>query len=54
MTRALIGLDKRDSGRVVLDGKEIAKNSPIKARLAGMGLVPENRQTEGILTQHVR
>ena len=45
----MFGIDKREAGKIVMDGKEIKKNSPIAARAAGLGLVPENRKEEGIL-----
>jgi ABC-type sugar transport system ATPase subunit len=49
MTRALFGIDPRTGGTVTLDGKPVRKDSPVAARLAGLGLVTENRKEEGIL-----
>ncbi|WP_079545426.1 sugar ABC transporter ATP-binding protein [Christensenella massiliensis] len=49
MTMALLGMDKRLEGSVVLDGKEIPPNSPLIARESGMGLVVEDRRKGGIL-----
>ncbi len=48
LTRALMGLDKRVSGSVRVGGIELPPNDPVKAREAGMGLVPEDRKLDGI------
>jgi ABC-type sugar transport system ATPase subunit len=49
MTLGLFGADKRTAGTITIDGKNIGKNSPVVARAAGMGLVTENRKTDGLL-----
>jgi ribose transport system ATP-binding protein len=48
---ALFGLERRIEGRVVLDGKEITPRSPRDGIEAGIGLVPEDRKTEGLMMQ---
>ena len=49
MTLGLFGADKCLSGTVAVDGKTIGRNMPNTARAAGMGLVTENRKTDGLL-----
>lgn len=49
MTQALFGIDRRLSGTVTLNGKEIPDHDPVAAREAGMGYVVENRKDFGIL-----
>jgi ABC-type sugar transport system ATPase subunit len=48
LARALIGLDRRIEGSVVLDGSKLAKDDPPLACRIGFGLVPEDRKLEGI------
>lgn len=47
--RILFGADKRESGRVVLNGEEIATNSPKQAVKHGIVLLPEDRKNQGAL-----
>lgn len=47
--RAILGIDKIDSGKISLYGKEITNKSFRDAIRKGMGLVPEDRKKEGIL-----
>jgi len=49
MTLGLFGADKRSAGTVTLGGKNIEKDSTAAAHAAGMGLVTENRKTDGLL-----
>ena len=49
MVRALFGIDKKDSGRISIDGEEVSINSPGEALKAGLGLVPEDRQLQGLI-----
>lgn len=48
LCRALFGLDKPDSGRVWLDGREVRIGSPREAVAAGLALIPEDRQRTGL------
>jgi ABC-type sugar transport system ATPase subunit len=48
LTRALMGLDRRSAGTIVLDGAALPPNDPVKARNLGMGLIPEDRKLDGI------
>lgn len=45
--RAILGVDKLDSGKVVLNGKEIKIKSPQHAYQLGIGFLPEDRKTQG-------
>ncbi len=45
---ALFGLEKIESGRIELNGKEVKINSPMAAQKARIGYVPEDRLTEGL------
>ncbi|MDO4548546.1 MAG: sugar ABC transporter ATP-binding protein [Clostridia bacterium] len=46
--RAIFGADPYESGSVTYDGKPF-KGSPGKAISAGMGLIPEDRRTQGFI-----
>jgi ribose transport system ATP-binding protein len=47
IARAIYGVDRLTAGKLFLDGKEIHFNSPSDAISGGIGLIPENRKTEG-------
>jgi rhamnose transport system ATP-binding protein len=40
-----------DSGEIRLEGKKVNIKSPIDALKLGIGLLPENRQTEGLINE---
>ena len=46
--RAIFGADKFESGDIYLKGKKVKLNTPLEAMKAGVGLVPEDRQKEGL------
>ena len=48
MVRMLFGADKKDSGRIYLNGKEITIRHPEHALKHGITLVPEDRQQHGV------
>lgn len=50
LVRALIGLHKISEGKIVLDGKEITHLPVKKMRDAGIGVIPEDRLEEGLIT----
>lgn len=50
-TRAIFGVDPKESGTLVLDGKEISIHRPIDAIKAGVVLVPEDRKKDGLCTK---
>jgi len=49
VVQTIFGVEKLASGRVYLDGKEIKVHNPTDAIRRGIGLLPENRQTEGLI-----
>ena len=49
MARLLFGIDKAHSGKVELDGNDVALSSPRKAIAYGFGFCPEDRKSEGII-----
>ena len=50
-TRAIFGVDKKDSGAFFLDGQEIHIEKPIDAIRAGVVLAPEDRKKDGLCTK---
>ena len=51
MTRALFGIDLKESGEVFLEGKSISINKPLDSIKHGIVLVPEDRKKDGISTR---
>lgn len=49
MVRLIFGADKKDSGEIYLDGRKVEINSPEDAVKLGIGLVPEDRQNQGLI-----
>jgi len=49
LARALFGADRKESGRIYLQGKEINISSPEDAVRYGIGFVPESRKEQGIM-----
>lgn len=50
-TRAIFGIDERDSGEIILDDVPIKIRKPIDAINAGIVLVPEDRKKDGLCTK---
>ncbi len=48
---AVFGITKPDSGDVYFQGKKITGISPIEAMHTGLGLLPEDRQKQGLLLE---
>ena len=48
LARAIYGADPTTSGRVLLHGKALHAHHPLAAINAGIGLVPEERKTQGL------
>ena len=46
---SLLGLEPRDSGKVLLRGKEVSISSPRDALSLGIAHVPEDRQSQGVV-----
>ncbi|MGO1316881.1 MAG: sugar ABC transporter ATP-binding protein [Cellulomonadaceae bacterium] len=49
LARAVFGADKRSAGEVVVDGVECHISSPEQAVACGIGLIPEDRKSQGLL-----
>jgi len=47
--QAIFGVDPVDSGKIFLDGKEVSISCPSEAMELGIGFLPEDRQTQGLL-----
>lgn len=48
IARAIFGLDRLTGGRILLDGRPVRFHSPAEAIAKGVGLIPENRKTDGV------
>ncbi len=51
LCRAIFGIDRIDSGEMLLDGRALRVNSPRDAVRAGIALVTEDRQITGLATK---
>jgi ribose transport system ATP-binding protein len=49
--RMIFGADRPQDGAMVLDGKAFRPRSPVDAMEAGLGLVPEERRSEGLILE---
>ncbi|WP_431964328.1 sugar ABC transporter ATP-binding protein [Actinacidiphila sp. bgisy160] len=49
VARAIFGVDRRDAGEVVVDGKPLRGAAPSLAMAAGIALVPEDRRAQGLV-----
>ena len=49
VARAIFGIDRLDSGRILLDGKPISIRSPRDALRHGITYLPEDRQHQGLV-----
>ncbi len=50
-TRAIFGIDPKDTGEIALDGEIITINKPLDAIQAGIVLAPEDRKKDGLCTK---
>ncbi|MDR1390031.1 MAG: sugar ABC transporter ATP-binding protein [Treponema sp.] len=50
-TRALYGIDKKQSGEIILDGKSIDIKKPEDSIQNGIVLIPEDRKKDGLFTK---
>jgi|GEM_PF-128116 len=48
IAQAIFGIDRRTSGKIKLQGKEVNFSSPAQAIGAGVGLISENRKADGL------
>ena len=49
--RAIFGADKKDSGQIFINGKEVTVNSPMDAVKHGIGYLSEDRKRYGIIVE---
>lgn len=49
--QTIFGIMNPDSGRIVLEGKEVNIKTPVEAFEHGIGLLPENRQSQGLINE---
>lgn len=49
LVRLIFGADHRESGKILVEGKEINPTHPKDAVKAGIGLVPESRKEQGVV-----
>lgn len=47
-SRAIVGIDRKESGQLFLDGKEVRIHRPMDAIRQGIVLVPEDRKRDGL------
>ena len=52
VARAIVGIDAKDGGEVLLEGKALNIQKPIDAINAGIVLIPENRKEEGLVLEN--
>ena len=50
-TRAIFGVDPKESGEIILDGKPVTIHNPMDAIKAGIVLAPEDRKKDGLCTK---
>ncbi|MDO4276881.1 MAG: sugar ABC transporter ATP-binding protein [Eubacteriales bacterium] len=50
-TRAIFGVDPKESGEILLDGKPVKIEKPLDAIKAGIVLAPEDRKKDGLCTK---
>jgi ribose transport system ATP-binding protein len=51
LAKLMFGLNKKNSGTLFLDGREVNIKSPIDAKMNGMGYLPEDRRLEGLVLE---
>ena len=49
IVRAIFGADKRQSGEIWMEGRQLKIDSPIDAKRAGFGFITEDRKEQGLL-----
>jgi ribose transport system ATP-binding protein len=51
LARALFGADRVDSGEIYVNGKRVQHKHPLEALNNGIGMLPEDRKTQGLLLE---
>ena len=49
LARLIFGIDKRDSGSILLRGKDVTPNTPMEAIRSGFGYLTEDRKETGLI-----
>ena len=49
VVQTIFGIEKYTSGKIFMEGKEVKIGSPMEATKLGIGLLPEDRQHEGLI-----
>ena len=52
LARTLFGIDKLDSGEIILRGTKVSISSPQQAIAHGLALIPEDRRAQGLVLDH--
>ena len=52
LARALFGIDRPDSGEILIRGEKTHLNTPQQAIDAGVALIPEDRRAQGLVLDH--
>ncbi len=52
LAKAIYGYDRVIGGKIFVYGKEMQKHSPKESVAAGIGFLPEDRKTEGLIQSH--
>jgi ABC-type sugar transport system ATPase subunit len=47
---SIYGIDRADSGRILLDGQPVSPRSPLHAQRLGIGLLPADRKQQGMFS----
>nr|WP_330363910.1 sugar ABC transporter ATP-binding protein [Butyrivibrio sp. MC2013] len=50
-TRAIFGIDPKESGEIILNGESLSINKPMDSIKAGVVLAPEDRKKDGLCTK---
>lgn len=50
-TRAIFGVDEKESGEIYVDGRQVKINCPMDAIRSGVVLAPEDRKKDGLCTK---
>lgn len=50
-SRAIFGIDPKESGQIFINGQEVQISKPIDAIRAGIALIPEDRKKDGLCTE---
>ena len=52
LARVLFGIDKLDSGQILIRGQRVSLSTPQQAIRAGLALIPEDRRDQGLVLDH--